>query len=162
MRYGVGLGDDRDAIHSQALNITEQAKVARRDALHVQAKLGMPSPASMTSPRSTEESVASAVAEVTRTANADLVTIQKWDLMGVTAATQQVPIEKTQHQTPSGLWVTTLKVSGRYTSLVRFVSFASSLNRGGAALSQLHVIDHNFDMLIDVFGTCKGCIDAVR
>jgi len=162
MRYGVGLGADREALRSQMLNTTEEAKVVRRGELQVRQKLGAPAPGRMSAPRPTEESVARAVAQVTRTADADLVTIQKWDVMGVTAATQQVPIDKTERKTPSGLWVTTLRVSGRYMSLVRFVLFASSLNHGGAALQQMHVANNNFDMLIDVFGTCKECNDAVR
>ena len=161
IHHANGLSSDIADVHVKVLNVEEQQKVRQRELVQVQRALGAKAK-DVSRPAPTEEGVAQLVNWVTHSANANLVTIVKWDLGGVTAATQEVPIVNTSRKTPSGLWVTTLRVQGRYMSLTRFVSFAASVNGGGAALEQLHLANNNFDMLIDVFGTCKGCSDAVR
>lgn len=161
VHYASALSSDIDDVHAKWVSAQEETKVKARQLTQIRRLIGAKAKDDAP-PGPTEEGVAQIVNWVTHSADANLVTIVKWDLSGVTAATQQVPIVNTAHKTPSGLWVTTLRVQGRYLSLTRFVSFAASVNGGGAALEQLHLANNNFDMLIDVFGTCKGCIDAVR
>ncbi|WP_320534236.1 hypothetical protein [Robbsia andropogonis] len=115
-----------------------------------------------TAAMSVQDGVAQTISAVTRSADAAYVSIAKWDLLGANGAMHEFPIQVTAKRTESGLWVSTLRVQGRYTSLPRFVAFAAGIGHGGIALEELHMHEYDYDLLIDVYGTCKGCVDAAR
>jgi hypothetical protein len=156
----MSVQDDKATLVRDTDTTAKQATVASTLLKRVTQQLGSTRRERLSQPTPTYENVPRMMHSVTVSADANLIQIAKWGLVGVTAATQLAPIVRTEHRTESGLWVTTLKVSGHYKSLEKFLAFASQIRQGGAALHEMHLVNNNFDLLIDVFGTCEGCSDA--